>query len=109
LRWGVSQPQLGPEGLFESPPLRFRRDWKRQNTSKRFIYKGCRFIHVEALNPVSTSGSDWQQPKTSPNCTQNATQLLPENADLAAVVKAWDRLPEANKAGIVAMVKAASK
>jgi hypothetical protein len=29
--------------------------------------------------------------------------------DLAAVVKAWPRLPEALKAGIVAMVKAASK
>jgi len=30
------------------------------------------------------------------------------DSDLAAVVKAWDRLPEAIKAGIVAMVKAAS-
>jgi hypothetical protein len=29
--------------------------------------------------------------------------------DLAAVVAAWDRLPEAVKAGIVAMVRAASK
>jgi hypothetical protein len=29
--------------------------------------------------------------------------------DLAAVVAAWDRLPEAVRAGIVAMVKAASK
>jgi hypothetical protein len=29
--------------------------------------------------------------------------------DLAAVIDAWDRLPEAVRAGIVAMVKAASK
>jgi hypothetical protein len=29
--------------------------------------------------------------------------------DLATVVNAWDRLPEAVRAGIVAMVKAASK
>jgi len=28
---------------------------------------------------------------------------------LAAVIEAWDRLPEALKAGIVAMVKAAPK
>ena len=41
--------------------------------------------------------------------TQNATRLLPEDSDLAAVIEAWDRLPEALKAGIVAMVKAASK
>jgi len=29
--------------------------------------------------------------------------------DLAAVIEAWDRLPEAIKAGIAAMVKAAAK
>jgi hypothetical protein len=29
--------------------------------------------------------------------------------DLAAVVNAWDRLPEAVRAGILAMVKAASE
>jgi hypothetical protein len=30
------------------------------------------------------------------------------DADLALVAKAWDRLPEAVRAGIVAMVKATS-
>ena len=30
------------------------------------------------------------------------------NPDLAAVIEAWERLPEAMKAGIVAMVKAAT-
>jgi hypothetical protein len=34
--------------------------------------------------------------------------VLPEDADLAAVIEAWDRLPEAIRAGIVAMVKAAT-
>jgi hypothetical protein len=29
--------------------------------------------------------------------------------DLAVIIDAWDRLPEAVKAGIVAMVKAAAK
>jgi hypothetical protein len=33
--------------------------------------------------------------------------LLPADPDLATVVDAWDRLPEAVRAGIVAMVKAA--
>jgi hypothetical protein len=32
-----------------------------------------------------------------------------DDPELAAVIDAWDRLPEAIKAGIVAMVKAASK
>jgi hypothetical protein len=34
--------------------------------------------------------------------------VLPADPDLAAVAAAWDRLPEAVRAGIVAMVKAAS-
>jgi hypothetical protein len=38
---------------------------------------------------------------------QITARLLPEDSDLTAVVKAWDRLPEAIKAGILAMVKAA--
>ena len=37
-----------------------------------------------------------------------ATDACQTNPDLAAVVDAWDRLPEAVRAGIVAMVKAAS-
>ena len=37
----------------------------------------------------------------------SATGALPADPDLAAVVAAWDRLPEAVRAGIVAMVRAA--
>jgi hypothetical protein len=40
--------------------------------------------------------------------TESATRLLPEDSDLAAVIEAWDRLLEAIRAGIVAMVKTAS-
>ena len=40
---------------------------------------------------------------------QNATRLLPDDPDLAAVVDAWPELPEAIKTGIVAMVKAVAK
>jgi hypothetical protein len=46
----------------------------------------------------------------TPTATGTATELLPEllpaDPDLATVVNAWDRLPEAVRAGIVAMVKA---
>jgi hypothetical protein len=47
--------------------------------------------------------------KRPSTATATATRLLPEHADpdLAAVVDAWLRLPEAIKAGIVAMVEAA--
>jgi hypothetical protein len=38
-----------------------------------------------------------------------ATDTRQTDADLAAVVDAWDRLPEAVRSGIVAMVKAASR
>ncbi len=41
--------------------------------------------------------------------TENATGLLPGDPDLATVIDAWDGLPEAVRAGIVAMVKASSK
>ncbi len=37
-----------------------------------------------------------------------ATDTCRTDADLATVVNAWDRLPEAIRAGIVAMVKAAA-
>ncbi len=38
-----------------------------------------------------------------------ATDSCQTDPDLAAVVDAWDRLPEAIRAGITAMVKTASK
>jgi len=60
--------------------------------------------------PITPSRQDTTQaaPKRPLTATQNATHLLPEDSDLAAVIETWDRLPEAIRAGIVAMVKAAS-
>jgi len=40
--------------------------------------------------------------------TESATSPLPDDPDLAVVVAAWPELPEAVRAGIVAMVKDAS-
>ena len=51
------------------------------------------------------TGSDCDRPQTA---TENATRLLPRDPALAAVNEAWDRLPEALRAGIAAMVKAAA-
>jgi hypothetical protein len=48
-------------------------------------------------------------PERPSTATQNATNLVPEDSDLAAVVDAWDRLPEAIKAGILAMVRASAR
>jgi hypothetical protein len=69
-------------------------------------------------NPAIPSGvtsfldtRDLQQDATacdhlrSPSATKNATRALPDDPDLAAVVTAWPSLPEAVRAGIVAMVK----
>jgi len=41
--------------------------------------------------------------------TESATSLLPEYPELAVVLAAWPELPEAVRADIVAMVKAALK
>jgi hypothetical protein len=59
-----------------------------------------------------TSGGSRQHPTgpapgRPPTATQTATHLLPDDTDLAAVVAAWPRLPEALRAGIVALVRAA--
>jgi hypothetical protein len=37
-----------------------------------------------------------------------ATDACQTDSDLASVIDAWDRLPEAVRAGIVAMVRAAA-
>jgi hypothetical protein len=55
--------------------------------------------------PARQEATDNDQ-KRLPVTTQITTRPLPEDADLAAVIDAWDRLPEAIKAGILAMVRA---
>jgi hypothetical protein len=47
--------------------------------------------------------SEWDQ---FPSCNSRTRQADP---DLAAVIDAWDRLPQAVRAGIVAMAQAASR
>ena len=44
--------------------------------------------------------------QTPPGCTQVVRPSLPD--DLAQVAEAWDRLPQAVRAGIMAMVNASS-
>ncbi len=58
--------------------------------------------------PSATSDKDLQ---TSPSSLgpHLATDTCQTEPDLATVMDAWDRLPEAVRAGIVAMVKAAAK
>jgi hypothetical protein len=48
-------------------------------------------------------------PSRPQTAAKTAAGLLPADPELAAVVAAWDRLPAAVKAGIVAMVQAAAK
>jgi hypothetical protein len=57
--------------------------------------------------PSSRQDAIVTDPIRPPTATQNATHLLPDDPGLAAVVDAWPDLPEAIKAGIVAMVRAA--
>jgi hypothetical protein len=63
--------------------------------------------------PTRPSGQEWAteaEPVTfgSASATENAPSLLPADPELASIIDAWETLPEAVRAGIVAMVKAAS-
>src|SRR5271157_2990136 len=77
----------------------------RQDTSRRVNDKGLR-----QTPPPLESGQDATESDTirPPRATQGATHLLPYDRDLATVAAAWSELPEAIRAGILAMVKAAS-
>jgi hypothetical protein len=54
---------------------------------------------------TETNENDAERP---PVTAQITTRKLPDDPDLAILIEAWDRLPEAFRAGIVAMVKAAT-
>jgi hypothetical protein len=60
--------------------------------------------HSSQSSRQETTDNDQKRP---PRASQSATRLLPEDGDLATVIEAWDRLPDAIRKGIVAMVEAA--
>ena len=60
----------------------------------------------ERADSSETKGFSLHQDPLAPVLRLDTRQIDP---DLAAVIDAWDRLPEAVRAGIVAMVKAAVK
>ena len=64
-------------------------------------------LQIAGRHDVKPSGEN-----TSHSISERFSQLVPYNGPfppaLAAVIEAWDRLPEAIRAGILAMVKAAS-
>jgi hypothetical protein len=88
------------EGSSPSPVIH---EGTRQNTSKPAISLG---LH----QPQPDSGLRTEPPESEPvrlpGATRGATGLIPDDPDLAAVVDAWPVLPEAIKAGILAMVRA---
>ena len=55
---------------------------------------------------TKTTGNGQERP---PVTTQITTRMLPDDPDLAFVVDAWSYLPEAIRAGILAMVRATVK
>ncbi len=58
-----------------------------------------------APEPLKNKPNSSDQRSLAPSVIHDSCQTDP---DLAAVIDAWDRLPEAIRAGIMAMVKAAS-
>lgn len=67
----------------------------------------------DSNNPQNPRGKvpiDGQRGTESGTVSDGSSELAPVTIapDLAAVVDAWDRLPDAIRAGILAMVKAAT-
>lgn len=79
----------------------------RQNTSNAASPLGLRQPHSDRGSRTEPIQND--SPRL-PRATRGATRdrVVPD-PDLAAIVAAWPELPEALRAGILAMVKAASK
>ncbi len=82
------------------------RDRKRQNP---LFSRGFATSTPEHSSPSSRQRATQADPKRPSTATENATGVLPADPELAAVIDAWDRLPEAVRAGILAMVRAAAK
>ncbi len=66
-----------------------------------------RIMRPQADSPQGSLPNDLRQPAPS-GAHYLPTDTCKTDPDLAAVVAAWPELPEALKAGIVAMVKATS-
>jgi hypothetical protein len=65
-------------------------------------------MRPQADRPKEGQGKDLHR-GAKPVSHSFPTDTCQTDPDLATVVNAWDRLPEAVRAGIVAMVKAASR
>jgi hypothetical protein len=65
-------------------------------------------LHHFPGNRSSRTEPQAPEPVRAPTATETATRHLPDDSNLAAVVAAWPALPEAIRAGILAMVEAAS-
>ena len=68
-----------------------------------------RDIQIHNLDADSSKANSSKDLRISPPSVGHhlATDACQTDSDLASVIDAWDRLPEAVRAGIVAMVRAA--
>jgi hypothetical protein len=100
----------GTRVQFPPPPLSSEhtstRDSECQNAHKPPSRKGV--LSFQEL-PISCQEATASVNPRPGRATESATGWLSDDPDLAAVVAAWDRLPAAVRAGIVAMVRAVGK
>jgi hypothetical protein len=80
-------------------------DSSRQITSKPAIDQAIA-TQPDQANPRQQAASNAMPRPTG--ATKSATSPVPDDRDLAVVLAAWPELPEAIRAGIAAMVKAAA-
>ncbi len=88
-----------------SSPTRGNPACSRQDASKGFSANGLRQpTHAHRSSQQATENNAVRPLRA----TRVATPLLPDDPDLAAVVVAWPDLPDALRAGILAIIKAAA-
>jgi hypothetical protein len=68
----------------------------------------CGLAATADVNPVTTQPSTDTAENSSDDLASCLALLTRKSPDLALIAERWDRLPEAVRAGIVAMVKASS-
>ena len=99
--WRLDLSPFGVYPLFGRGP-----DGERQDAHKPPTPKGVSLFQEQPDSRQQAAASVDPRPGRA---TKSATEWLPDDPDLGAIIDAWPELPAAVKAGIVAMVKASPR
>jgi hypothetical protein len=94
-------------GRSTSVTLGIDANWQQKNSSGEDGFQQ-RVKGVESdQNPLNSSENERESQAGAAKASVSRSLPVPADADLAEIVEAWPALPEALRAGILAMIKAA--